>query len=288
MKNKSIIGVIIDSTTVMDPQLLIDYGIEVVSLNIHTKAFDKKELDTSNQEIIEQLEDVKNLASSSPSPLDFEEAYRKMFAHGYQHILCFPLSKELSSTFQSAMIGKDEFTNKDDIYVVDSLICNYGLANLIETILPLLENKEADFQEIITMTNERVKNSIVQFSVMNLRHLVNGGRLGKIAGLLGTILHIKPMIEMREGKLVLFKKEISMTKVMNVFMTTIKDYASRFKNIFVKVVDLMEDEFASKLLNSIKTTCPEIHLSRIRTVGPTFHIHLGNKGLGISVVAFDK
>ena len=59
MKNKSSIGIVIDSTTTLDPQLIKEYDIEVVSLNIHTQAFNKREIDTLDEEIIPLLDDVK-------------------------------------------------------------------------------------------------------------------------------------------------------------------------------------------------------------------------------------
>lgn len=288
MKNKSSIGIVIDSTTTLDSQLIKDYDIEVVSLNIHTQAFNKREIDTLDEEIIPLLDDVKNLSTSSPSPNDFAKAYDRLFKKGYKHIICLPLSREISSTYQSALIGKTYVDKAEEIFVGDTLICNFGLANLIETLLPLFENKMATFSDIIQAFNNRVPNTRIQFSVLNLKHLVNGGRLSKIAGLLGTILHIKPIIDMQEGKLKLFKKELNMAKVLGTFMTTIKALSEKFTQLFVKIVDLQQNDLAEKFINQIKTAFPKIAVSRVRTVRPVFFIHLGNDGLGMSVVAYNN
>ncbi|HKM30318.1 MAG TPA: DegV family protein [Bacilli bacterium] len=288
MKNKSSIGIVIDSTTTLDPQLIKEYDIEVVSLNIHTQAFNKREIDTLDEEIIPLLDDVKNLSTSSPSPNDFAEAYNRLFQKGYKHIICLPLSKEISSTYQSALIGKTYVDNADQIFVGDTLICNYGLANLVETLLPLFESKLASFGDIVEAYNQRIGNTAIQFSVLNLKHLVNGGRLSKIAGLLGAILHIKPIIEMQNGKLRLFKKELNMAKVIGTFINTIKSFSDRFTTLFVKIVDLQQNDLAEKLVNLISTNFPKINVSRIRTVRPVYFIHLGNNGLGISVVAYNS
>ncbi|MFA7032721.1 MAG: DegV family protein [Bacilli bacterium] len=287
MKNKSSIGIVIDSTTTLDPQLIKDYGIKMVSLNVHTKQFNKKETETADEEIISQLDDVKNLSTSSPSPLDFAKAYNALFDEGYKSIICLPLSKEISSTFQSAILGKTYVKNSKNIFVGNSLYCNFGLANIIETMLPMFEKSTTTLNEVSRVFKERNINSDLQFSVLNLKHLVNGGRLSKIAGLLGSILHVKPIIQMKEGKLKLAKKEINMTKVINVFMTAIKGYADKFKEVFVKIVDLTQNDVAEKIVHLINVTFPKIHTSRISTVRPTFFIHLGNSGVGFSVVAFD-
>lgn len=288
MKNKSSIGIVIDSTTTLDSQLIKEYDIEVVSLNIHTQAFNKREIDTLDEEIIPLLDDVKNLSTSSPSPNDFAEAYNRLFKKGYKHIICLPLSQEISSTYQSALIGKTYVDNAEEIFVGDTLICNFGLANLVETLLPLFENELASFSDIVEAYNQRIGNTAIQFSVLNLKHLVNGGRLSKIAGLLGSILHIKPIIEMQGGKLRLFKKELSMAKVIGTFINTIKSFSDKFTTLFVKIVDLQQNDLAEKLVNLITTTFPKINVSRIRTVRPVYFIHLGNNGLGISVVAYNS
>lgn len=287
MKNKSKIGIVIDSTTILNSEIIKEYEIEIVSLNVTTSDFTKKEIETTNEEIISRLDDVKNLKTAAPSPSDFVEAYKRLFAKGYQKILCFPLSRELSSTFDSAMIGKTYLRNPDDVYVCDSLICNYGLANLIESMLPLFERDNITFEEMKKAYHERSKNSDVEFSVINLRHLVAGGRLSKIAGLLGTILHIKPIIRMIGGKLKLYKKELNMTKVFAVFMACLQEYSQKCKNLWIKVIDLMQNDLAEKLANQIKALFPHAHVSRISTVGPTFYIHLGNNGVGICVTAFN-
>ena len=288
MKNKSSIGIVIDSTTTLDSQLIKEYDIEVVSLNIHTQAFNKREIDTLDEEIIPLLDDVKNLSTSSPSPNDFAESYNRLFKKGYKHIICLPLSREISSTYQSALIGKTYVDNAEEIFVGDTLICNFGLANLVETLLPLFENQLASFSDIVEAYNQRIGNTAIQFSVLNLKHLVNGGRLSKIAGLLGSILHIKPIIEMQGGKLRLFKKELSMAKVIGTFINTIKSFSDKFTTLFVKIVDLQQNDLAEKLVNLITTTFPKINVSRIRTVRPVYFIHLGNNGLGISVVAYNS
>ena len=287
MKNKSSIGIVIDSTTTLDPQLIKDYGIEVVSLNIHTKLFNKRETETTDEEILVLLDDVKNLSTSSPSPNDFAEAYKRLFKKGYKHVICLPLSKELSSTYQSAVIAKSYVDNEEEIFVADTLICNYGLANLVETLLPLFENENAKFGDIIDAYSQRIGNTKIQFSVLNLKHLVNGGRLSKIAGLLGAILHIKPLIEMREGKLKLFKKELNMTKVLGTFINSIHEMYNRFTNVWIKIADLSQLALADKLKKQVENNFPRAKISRIRSVGPVYLIHLGSDGIGISVVAYN-
>ncbi|MCF0117517.1 MAG: DegV family EDD domain-containing protein, partial [Bacilli bacterium] len=195
MKNVSKIGIVVDSTTTLSDEIKKEYGIKTVSLNVETASFSKKEEDIKDEEIIEVLDDVQNLKTSSPSPNEFVEAYQQLFDEGYEYILVFPLSKGLSSTYQSAFIAKSYFDNEDNICVFDTGTANYGVANIIETLLPYFEDKKIKFDFVKKQTERRINNSRLMFTVMDLKHLVHGGRLSKLGGLVGSLLHIKPMVK---------------------------------------------------------------------------------------------
>ena len=287
MKNKTKIGIVIDSTTTLDKPIIEDFDIRVVSLNIHTASFDKKEVDTTDEEIFAQLHDLKNIKTSSPSPYEFEQAYQSLFESGYDYVVAIPLSKGLSSTYQNAVIAKSAFP-EGKVYVADTNTGNYGLANIIESLLFLLEDEKTDFGAFIAALEQRIKTCDLTFTLTELKHLVNGGRLSKIAGLMGAILKIKPMIKFDEmGKLFLSKTELLMSSVINSFTEMVANFAKSYKNVFVKIVDMNKNEVALSIIESLKKLKGNIKISRIRTVRPVFHVHVGKFGFGITATAFN-
>ncbi len=286
MKNKTKIGLVIDSTTTLSKDIIKDYGVEVVSLNIHTAHFDKKEVDVTDEEIFEELHDLKNIKTSSPSPYDFTMAFERLFAAGFKHVVAIPLSKGLSSTYNSALLAASDFEGK--VTVIDTNIGNYGLANIIESTLFMLEDASTTAQTYVEALKQRVSTCDLTFTLTELKHLVNGGRLSRVAGLMGTLLKIKPMIKFdKEGKLFLAAKEFLMSSVIANFTEMVNKFAKAYKNVFVKIVDMNKNSVALAIIESLKKLKGNIKISRISTVRPTFHIHVGKFGFGITATAFN-
>ena len=288
MKNKTKIALVIDSTTTVSQELINDYDIKVVSLNIHTALFDKKEADTTDEEILEQLNDLKNIKTSSPAPFDYINAYEELFKKGYEDIVVVPLSKGLSSTHQSALVAKNSIDEGDHVYILDTNTGNYGIANIVESVIFMLDNPETKVEDFVKQLEIRIKNCDLRFTLTELKHLVNGGRLSRIAGLMGSLLKIKPMIKFNdEGKLYLADKVLRTNVIINSFIEEVKKYASEFDHVYVKLVELNKEDVAKELEEEIKKIPGDIHLSTIHTVRPTFYIHVGNHGFGITVTAYN-
>lgn len=280
------IGLVIDSTTILDQEIIKKYNIKVVSLNVLIEGVTKKEADTNDQEIIDRLSDVANLKSASPSPQDFIAAYEELFEDGYEDIIVVPLSKELSTTYQCANIAKQSIDQEDHVYIIDTNICNFGNANLIETILPLFDTVE-DVKELVKEFETRSKNSNVQFTILELKHLVRGGRLSKLSGTFGTLFRIKPIVEMIDGSLKLQHKVRTFPAVFDIFLKKIEEFSNAFKNVFLKVVYLGNEGIANSFINQVKEKCPNVVISTIKKINPVFLIHLGNNGIGIALTAYN-
>lgn len=279
-------GLVIDSTTILSDEIIKKYNIQIVSLNILVNETTKKELETTDQEIVEHLNDVKGMKSSSPSPQEFMDAYQKLFDLGYEKLIVVPLSKELSSTYQSAVIARDEMDEKNNIFVIDTNICNYGNVNLIESILPLID-VDIPTEEIVRELKQRVLDSNVQFTIIDLKHLVRGGRLSKISGTLGTLFKIKPIVEMIDGKLKVAQKKRTYPDVLKVFVDKVGKYAETFKTVSLKIVQLGQEALAKQLEKEVQDKHSNVIISAITRIGPVFHIHLGNSGIGIAITAYN-
>lgn len=279
------IGLVIDSTTILNPIDIEEYCIEVVSLNVIYKNESQKEKDLSEEFIIANLDDVKSFKTASPNPQDFLESFGRLWQKGFQDIIVVPLSKELSSTYQTAILAKEIDENGEHIHVIDTNICNFGNANLIETMLPLFKS-DMDAQELVNEFNQRAKNSQLLFTVNDLKHLFHGGRLSKLSAVLGTLLKIKPIIEMIEGKLKLSYKVRHTKAMFDIFMQYIKKYVDNYQNVFLKIVHLQNIPIMEKLTELVNTQFNKIKVSIIDRVNPVFLTHLGNDGIGIALTGF--
>lgn len=142
--------------------------------------------------------------TAAPSPSAFEMAYQTAVDKGADQILCICCSGEVSATFQSALMAKENFSDTE-ISVVDSR--GLSLAEGFQ-VLAAADAIEAgkDMLEILKMIDYVRDRTIVYGALPTLKYLAMGGRMGKLAAGLGNTLEIKPILTLREGKLDLLEK----------------------------------------------------------------------------------
>lgn len=279
------VGLVIDSTTILSPETIAKYKIEVVSLNIVFGEKTMSETQTTEQFIIDNLNQVKDIRSSSPSPYDFQVAYEKLFSEGYDEIVVVPLSKGVSGTYQTAVMAKDLIKGGEHVFVVDTNICNFGVANLVETMLPSFDGKHTG-QQLFDEFQKRAGNSRLLFTITEIKHLIKSGRISRIAGTFAEILRIKPIIKMIEGKLVVFEKTRSKERMFEVFLEQIKELVDTCSQVSVKIVSLQNAEMMKVFIEKLKTTYANVKITIIEHVNPVFLTHLGNNGFGISATGY--
>lgn len=278
------IAYVIDSTSILTDERYKDIRIEVVSLGVSVDEVDTKEVDMSDETMVANLD--KNIKSSSPSPKDFQDAYNKLIYEGYEDIVVLPLSSGISSTINSAKIAKDGLEDyfAEHIHIVDTLVCNYALVNAIDSCLDYMLNPETDVNEIVAKLEEACRNSTTMFTITDLKHLVRGGRIGKVTGFIGGVLKIKPVVAIKkDGKLDLVHIKRKDSDIMKLFEEKFKEYKEKFKNVFCRIISLTRDNEHDQLVNKVKQNYSTFHLSDIKRVGPVFLVHLGNQGYGITI-----
>ena len=151
----------------------------------------------SKEQFFERLATAQDLPKSSqPSPDEFL-SYFNDCKEAADSAVVITIASQLSGTYQSAMIAK-EMCEYEQIYIVDSETTTLGLLCLVEYALEL-RNQGMAAEQIADELNQ-VKNKIQIYALVDtLKYLKMGGRLSATAALAGTLLHIKPIIEVTEG-----------------------------------------------------------------------------------------
>ena len=140
----------------------------------------------------------KDARTSQPSPMDFENAYRELFKRGYDEILSFHISSRVSGAFNSARIAANNVDPKR-IHVVDSFHISAGVYFMLRRILEYVKGG-MPLSEALNMIDIVRKNSNVFFTVSTLDHLIKNGRIGKAAGLVGSVLKLSPILTVKDGE----------------------------------------------------------------------------------------
>ncbi len=194
------VRIVTDSSCDLPPQVIEDLGIEVVPLSIRfgeEELTDREEL--SAQDFYKRMADFDGLPeTSAPSPGAFEAAFRTQAAAGAEAVVGVTLSASLSATMAAAENGARAVEGDLDVRVVDSLSITTGLGTLI-TLAGEAARDGASADEVVALV-ERTRERVHVFGGLDtLENLKKGGRIGGAQAMLGTLLSIKPVIDISTG-----------------------------------------------------------------------------------------
>jgi len=194
------IAVVTDSSSDLPPDLARAHGVEVVPLSIR---FGDEELvdrrDLTPPEFWDRCAASAVLPeTSAPSPGAFEAAFRAAAAGGAQGVVCVTLSSKLSATIEAAQAAAKALEGTVPVRVVDSRSVTMGLG-MIVLATARAGADSSDLEQVATLAAELAGRTRVYGTLDTLENLKKGGRIGAAQALLGSILSVKPVIEVRDG-----------------------------------------------------------------------------------------
>lgn len=208
------IKIVTDSTCDISMDLKKELDIEIVPLTV---IFGDKEyadgIDISKKEFYELMRSSESLPKTSQvTPLAFEEVFKKILDEG-DEVLGIFISSELSGTYQSATIAKSTLGD-DKIHLIDSETTTFGLAALVYEAIRLRDNGN-DIDSTIMALEELKKKVVVYAAIENLTYLKKGGRLSSVGATIGTMLNLKPIVEIKHGKINAIHKSRGYSKALD-------------------------------------------------------------------------
>ncbi len=139
--------------------------------------------------------------TSAPNINDWLTVFEAQYAKGVKEYIVSTISAKLSSSFQTAVLAKNLFMEKNQdakVEVIDSNTCACGQAALEIAITRMIENGE-NFQQVVARAKELVTQVNTLFVVNSLKYMAAGGRIGGAAAFVGKLVQIKPVCEFVEG-----------------------------------------------------------------------------------------
>ena len=197
------VRVVTDSSSDLTDEQVSRYGIVVVPLTIR---FGDEEF-VDRQDLTPQQFWAKVAASSTlpetaaPSPGAFETSFRQAAADGCPGVVCICLSSALSATYASAVLAAKTVANVIDVRVVDSLSITSGLGTMA-TAAAVAAANGATLDVVEEAASANIGHTKVLAALDTLDNLKKGGRIGGAQAFLGTLLSIKPLIDVSSGSVV--------------------------------------------------------------------------------------
>lgn len=203
------IRIVVDSTADIPPARARDLGIEVVPLTVlfGDESF-RDGVDLDGPTFYRRLAaSTQAPTTSTPPPGLFEEHYRKLVADGATGILALHIGSDLSATYSVSRIAADAVTADTGvpIEVLDSRSVSSGFG-LPAEILAREARDGASLEQLKAHAQSLLARVHLVAGLDTLEYLRRGGRIGNASALLGTLLNVKPLLEVRDSHIIPLEK----------------------------------------------------------------------------------
>jgi DegV family protein with EDD domain len=195
------VRIVTDSAADLEAAEAKELGVEVVPLSIRFGSVEYTDgVDLSVEQFYDKLESSDELPeTAAPSPGAFEAVFRRQADAGGDAVVCVNLSSGLSATMQAAQNAAKALEGSIDVRVVDSRSITSGLATQVRR-AALAAADGADADAVESMVRDLSARTHVIGALDTLDNLRKGGRIGGAQALLGSLLAIKPLLDISTGE----------------------------------------------------------------------------------------
>jgi DegV family protein with EDD domain len=271
------IRVVTDSACDLPAHLVAALGIAVVPLTIRfgdEEFVDQVELSTA--EFWDRVEHFDGLPeTAAPSPGAFEACFRDLIDRGATGIVCINLSSHLSGTMQSAQVAAAAVARECPVQVIDSQSASMGQGNLCLTAARRAADGDS-LGSIVAEVVDRRDRTKLYATLDTLEHIRKSGRIGNARALLGSMLSIKPVIEIEEGVV----EEVGKVRTRSKALRELARKASESKLEHLAVLHGNAPDL-EELLELLEPIFPRDEIIT-GVVGPVIGTHAGPRVIGVS------
>ena len=271
------VAIVTDSTSDLTREVAQAHSITVVPLNVHfgQESF-RDGVDLTPDSFIARMASASSLPTTSqPAVGVFEDAFREL-AQSHEAIVCVLLSARLSGTVQSAQLAASAVADVVPVTIVDSESVSYALGFQAIRAAELAAAGGSADEIAATITAERARYHII-FFVETLEHLRRGGRIGKAAQLVGTMLKLKPLLRVDGGQVVPFER----TRTRSRAIATLLDFARELNGVEqAAVIYNSTPEEAASLAERVRQISTSDSIPVVQ-FGPVISTHVGPGVLGL-------
>lgn len=253
-------------------------GIELVPLHIRfgdTELVDRRELGT--KEFWARCAAHDELpTTAAPSPGAFEQAYRSLAANGASAVVCVTLSSKLSATNEAANQAARSLQGELPVHVVDSKSASLG-QGLVALSAAEAAAGGAAVEGVVAEAESACRRLSVFGTLDTLENLRKGGRIGGAAAALGTLLSIKPVIEVRNGVVEQESRQRTRAKSLRYLVDKVMA-AGPLERLAAMGADAPDLDDFVRMLRDVPCRHPLI----VGDIGPVVGTHAGPGTIGLA------
>ncbi len=283
------IGIVTDSHSSITQKEATELGVMVLPMPFY---FDEEcyyeGTTLSREEFFEKLDSGKKVSTSQPAPVEVMKIWDSALEK-FEQILYMPISSGLSGSCSAAFVIAQEEKYKGRVHVVDNGRVSTPMHRSILDALELIEEGYTAL-EIKQILEDEKEKMVIYIGVETLEYLKQGGRITPATALLGTVLHIKPVLKLDIGTLDTFQKcrgfikaRKTMIEAMQQDLNTTFKEAYQKNEVYLLAASSASEEITKEWVEEIKEAFPgmEVMCDNL-SLGVSCHTGKGALGIGCS------
>jgi len=280
------VAIVTDSNAGISPQMAKELGVFVIPqpFMIEGKTYFEN-IDLTYEEFYKTLENEVDVRTSQPVPTDMMEVWDEVLKE-YDELVHIPLSSGLSGACQSAMMFADEYDGR--VHVVNNQRISVTQKQSVRDALMLIE-KGHDGKEIKQILEEDKFNSSIYIMLDTLKYLKKGGRITPAAAAIGTVLKLKPVLQIQGEKLDAFAKARTINQGKKIMIDAIRnDVNTRFggedpDNISIHIAHTNNHDMAMEFKAEFEEAFPGVIVKDVDELSLVVSCHIGPGALAVAV-----
>ena len=255
------IAIVTDSNSGITQRQAAELGISVVPMpfDIDGKTY-YEDISLTQEEFYIKLNGNADISTTQPSPENVMDMWRKLL-EDHESVIYIPMSSGLSGSCQTAMVFsmEDEFDGK--VFVIDNQRISVTQRQAVLD-AKLMADEGIAVEEIVKYLMDTKMESSIYIMVDTLKYPKKGGRVTPAAAALGTILKLKPVLQIQGEKLDAFAKARTLTQAKNIMINAVKaDVEKRFggnvNNVHLEIAHTHNLQEALNFKEEVAAAFPE-------------------------------
>jgi DegV family protein with EDD domain len=276
------IRIVTDTTAVLPREYLEMHHVEnVPQIILFGEESFQEDYELSYADFVRRLRSFEGLPkTAAPPPGLLVEAYRRQLAEAGTILSIHP-STDVSGTVRSALTAKEESFPDADIRILDTRTVGSNLASMVMAAVEWAESG-VDADEIMRRLQDMIPRGRIYFLVATLEYLHKGGRIGGASALVGSVLQIKPILQLQDGRVEPLEKIRTHNHALERLKGMVIEQCPRTPEAHLSVMNADEVEAAQRLAREFEAKLGFEHVP-VYNVGASITTH---GGPGILAVGF--
>ena len=279
------VAIVVDSTAYIPEDLINKYNIHVIPLTLDWEGESLLDgVDITPEQFYKRLQSTSEIPTTSQPSAGALADFLKKVSEEVDSIVAILISDHLSGTLDSARSAV-ELLDNIQIEIVDSLSTSMGLGWIVLAAARAVEQGKSA-EDVAQLARDLVSKSRMIFVVDTLEYLHKGGRIGGAQRLMGSMLSIKPLLHLEDGRIEPLASVRTKKKAVEQMLNVIEEEIKNKKTVRMATVNALAPEAAKELGEILQARFKPTVLLQTE-ISPAIGTHVGPGTIGVAYIVED-